>query len=144
MKITKITVAECAIPLPRILRLGPVEIRTRDFVVLRIEADEGICGEAIGYPRGTPLFETLSNMARRVLGKDAAMRRQVMFDLEQSNIPARPTLTRGLRLLDIALWDITCKQAQQPLHRQLGAAIRVDRLASHIPAELEIRWLNAE
>jgi len=121
VKITKITIAECAIPLPRILRLGPIEIRTRDFVVLRVETDGGICGEAIGYPRGTPLFETLSSMARRVLGKDAAMRRQVMFDLEQSNIPARGTLTRGLSLLDIALWDIGCRQAQLPLYRQLGA-----------------------
>ena len=121
MKITRVKIAECAIPLPRILRLGPVEIRTRDYVVLRIETDEGICGEAIGYPRGTPLFEILSGMAHRVMGKDVTMRRRIVFDLEQSNIPARGGLTRGLSLLDIALWDIACKQAQQPLYRQLGA-----------------------
>src|SRR5437016_1709460 len=57
MQITKVRIAECSIPLPRILRLGPVEIRTRDYVVISIETEDGVCGEAIGYPRGTPLFE---------------------------------------------------------------------------------------
>jgi L-alanine-DL-glutamate epimerase-like enolase superfamily enzyme len=120
MKISKIQIAECPVPLPRILRLGPIEIRTRDYVVIRIETESGIFGEAIGYPRGTPLFETLSSMSRRLIGKDAQMRRRVMFDLEQSNVPARAALTRGLSLIDIALWDIACKQAKQPLFQYLG------------------------
>lgn len=120
MKITKVRIAECRIPLPKILRLGPVEIRTRDYVLLRLETEEGICGEAIGYPRGTPLMETASNMARRLLGKNADMRRQLTFDLEQSNVPARAALTRGLSLIDLALWDIACKRAHQPLYQFLG------------------------
>ena len=102
VEITKIQIAECGLSLPRVLRLGPVEIRTRDYVVLRVETREGTFGEAIGYPRGTPLFETLSNMARRILGADACMRRRVVFNLEQSNIPARAALTRGLSMIDIA------------------------------------------
>lgn len=64
MKIARARIAECGIPLPKILRLGPVEIRTRDYVLIRLETDEGICGEAIGYPRGTPLMETVTNMVR--------------------------------------------------------------------------------
>ncbi len=119
-EITKIQIAECGIALPYVLRLGPVEIRTRDYVLLRVETREGIFGEAIGYPRGTPLFETLSNMGRRILGKDANMRRQVLFNLDQANVPARAGLTRGLSLLDITLWDIGCKQAKQPLYQFLG------------------------
>lgn len=120
MKITKLRLAECRIPLPRILRLGPVEIATRDYVVLRVDTDEGLFGEAIGYPRGTPLLETVSDMARRILGGDANMRRQLMYRLEQSNIPARAALTRALSLIDIALWDIACKQARKPLYQFLG------------------------
>jgi L-alanine-DL-glutamate epimerase-like enolase superfamily enzyme len=120
LEITKIQVAECGISLPHVLRLGPVEIRTRDYVLVRVETRQGVFGEAIGYPRGTPLFETLSNMGRRILGGDASMRRRVIFNLEQSNVPARAALTRGLSLLDIALWDIACKQAAQPLYRFLG------------------------
>jgi L-alanine-DL-glutamate epimerase-like enolase superfamily enzyme len=120
VRISKVQIAECCLPLPYILRLGPVEIRTRDYVVVRIETQSGIFGEAIGYPRGTPLFETLSNMARRILGADAAMRRRVMMNLEEANIPARAALTRGLSLIDIALWDIACKKAAQPLVQFLG------------------------
>lgn len=120
MQISKIQIAECAISLPHVLRLGSVEIRTRDYVAVRVETRSGVFGEAIGYPRGTPLFETIGNMARRILGADAGMRRRVMFDLEHSNIPARSALTRGLSLIDIALWDIASKQAAQPLFRLLG------------------------
>ncbi len=120
MQISKVQIAECSIPLPYVLRLGPVEIRTRDYVVLRVESEGGVFGEAIGYPRGTPLFETLGGMARRIVGADSRMRRQVIFHLEQSNVPARAGLTRGLSLLDIALWDIACKRAAQPLFQFLG------------------------
>jgi len=120
MKISKIQIAECPVPLPRVLRLGSIEIRTRDYVVIQIETESGTIGEAIGYPRGTPLFETLSSMSRRIVGKDAQMRRRMMFDLEQSNIPARAALTRGLSLIDIALWDIASKEAAQPLFQYLG------------------------
>lgn len=120
MEITKVKIAECSIPLPYVLRLGPVEIRTRDYVLIRLETRDGVYGEAIGYPRGTPLFETASNMAHRLLGRNSAMRRQVMVEIEQSNIPARAGLTRGLSLLDIALWDIGCKRAGQPLYQLVG------------------------
>jgi L-alanine-DL-glutamate epimerase-like enolase superfamily enzyme len=120
MTICRVQIAECAIPLPYILRLGTVEITTRDYVVIRIETDSGLFGEAIGYPRGTPLFETVSGMAKRIIGWDASMRREVMVRLEQSNIPGRAALTRALSLLDIALWDLAGKQASQPLYRLLG------------------------
>jgi L-alanine-DL-glutamate epimerase-like enolase superfamily enzyme len=118
--ISRVQIAECAIALPYILRLGSTEIRTRDYVLIRVETASGQFGEAIGYPRGTPLFEVLSNMARQTIGGNAAMRREVMARLEQRNIPGRAALTRGLSLFDIALWDIACKSAGQPLFRYLG------------------------
>jgi L-alanine-DL-glutamate epimerase-like enolase superfamily enzyme len=120
VEISKIKIAECCVPLPKILRLGPVEISSRDYVVIRVETNESVHGEAIGYPRGTPLFETVGNMARRLMGKEPQMRRQLMVNLEQSNIPGRGALTRGLSLMDIALWDIACKQARQPLYQFIG------------------------
>ncbi len=120
LPIARVRIAECPMPLPHVLRLGPVEIRTRDYIAVRIETESGLAGEALGYPRGTPLFETASQMARRFLGGDAAMRRELMVNLEQFNVPGRAALTRGLSILDIALWDIACKQAGQPLYRLLG------------------------
>jgi L-alanine-DL-glutamate epimerase-like enolase superfamily enzyme len=120
MQISRVLIAECPMPLPHVLRLGPVEIRTRDYIAIRIETESGLFGEALGYPRGTPLFETASQMARRVLGGDVSMRRELMVNLEQFNVPGRAALTRGLSLLDIGLWDIVCKQANLPLFRLLG------------------------
>ena len=120
MQISKIAIAECCVSLPKILRLGPVEISTRDYVVVRIETEDGVRGEAIGYPRGTPLLETLSNMAHRILDDNSDMRRRLMVNLEQTNVPARAALTRGLSLIDIALWDIACKRARQPLFQFIG------------------------
>lgn len=120
MRIVQIRIAECCAALPRVLRLGPVEIRTRDYVVMRLETDEGLCGDAIGYPRGTPLFETMSNLARPLLGKNPLMRRQLTVAMEQRNVPARAALTRGLSLIDLALWDVACRQARQPLYQFLG------------------------
>jgi L-alanine-DL-glutamate epimerase-like enolase superfamily enzyme len=120
MRVTGVRIAECPIPLPHVLRLGPIEITTRDYIAIRVETESNVFGEAIGYPRGTPLFETLGHMSRRILGGDASMRRDLMLKLELSNVPARAGLTRGLSLLDIALWDIAAKMAGQPLFRMLG------------------------
>jgi L-alanine-DL-glutamate epimerase-like enolase superfamily enzyme len=120
MKISRIQIAECPLPLPHTLRLGPVEIQTRDYIAVRIWTDAGVFGEAIGYPRGTPLFETMQSMARKIIGGNATLRRQLTFNLEQANVPGRAALTRGLSLVDIALWDITAKKAGQPLYQLLG------------------------
>ena len=118
--LSKVRIAECSVKLPHVLRLGSTEITTRDYVLMRLETESGLYGEAIGYPRGTPLFDTASAMARQILGKDTSMRQRLTVWLEQRNIPGRAALTRGLSLFDIALWDLACKRAQQPLFRMLG------------------------
>jgi L-alanine-DL-glutamate epimerase-like enolase superfamily enzyme len=120
MQISRVRIAECSISLPHVLRLGSTEIKTRDYVAIRVETNSGLFGETIGYPRGTPLFEVLSNMSRQVMGQDAGMRRDVMTRLEQRNVPGRAALTRGLSMMDVALWDIACKEAKLPLYRMLG------------------------
>ncbi len=119
-KIVKVRIADCSLKLPHTLRLGSTEIKTRDYVVLRLETEDGLFGEAIGYPRGAPLFEIAANAARLLLGRDAAMRRQLMDFLEFRNVPGRAALTRGLSLFDLALWDVACKAAGQPLFSYLG------------------------
>src|SRR5260370_40629587 len=88
MKISRIQIAECRLALPHNLRLGPVEIQTRDYIAVRIWTDAGVFGEAIGYPRGTPLFETMQSMARKIIGGDAPPRGRMTFNLEQRDVPA--------------------------------------------------------
>ncbi len=120
MKISQIQIAECRIPLPRVLSLGTTQIRTRDYVALRLQTDSGIVGEALGYTRGTPLYDSLEMVGRRVLGRDPLMRAQLIASLENSNAPGRASFPRAFSLLDIACWDLLAKQAQMPLFRLLG------------------------
>ncbi|REE07122.1 L-alanine-DL-glutamate epimerase-like enolase superfamily enzyme [Paraburkholderia sp. BL27I4N3] len=120
MKISRIMLAQVKIPLPRPLRLGPVEIRTRDYVAVRIETDSGIGGDALGYPRGTPLVESISRVASGLIGTDPLLRRAPLHAFEEANATSRPFYSRAISLLDIALWDIAAKAAGLPLYRMLG------------------------
>lgn len=122
MKITNIKIAECKLPLPRPIRLGPVEILTRDFVAVRVETNAGIWGDALGYPRGTALAESLERMSNAVIGRDTCDRRAIVDDFLQNFINGRAMFTKAASLLDIALWDIAGKEIQQPVFRMLGAA----------------------
>jgi L-alanine-DL-glutamate epimerase-like enolase superfamily enzyme len=114
--------AECKIPLPRPIKLGPVEIKTRDFVVLRLKAEDESFGDAIGYPRGTALFESLRLLSRRIIGWEVSERRAFSEHTLSSLVNGRPTFIRATSLIDIALWDIAAKSADQPLFRLLGGS----------------------
>ena len=130
MQITKVQIAECGIPLPYVLRLGPVEIRTRDYVLLRVETDAGVFGEAIGYPRGTPLFDTLSSMARRILGKVPNYFRVEKFDVnvEQRDNAVGERVTVSLAVVKVKVDDetlISAAEGNGPVNA-LDLALRKD------------------
>lgn len=120
MIIKRIRAAECKIPLPRPIRLGPVEIKTRDFVVVRLESDTGLLGDAVGYPRGTSLLDSVTRAAPFVIGSDVALRRATIDTMLQSLINGRPTFVKAASLYDIALWDIAAKGVELPLFEMLG------------------------
>lgn len=121
MRIKKIELAQCALPLPRPIRLGPVEIKEREFVALRLTADDGTVGDALSYPRGAPLLATTSALAPSILNSDVSERRLTIENRLQSLVNNRMMLTKAASLFDIALWDIASKTAEQPLYQLLGA-----------------------
>jgi L-alanine-DL-glutamate epimerase-like enolase superfamily enzyme len=84
-------------------------------------------GEALGYTRGTPLFETTERIARAAVGSDVQMRRKTLESFLAAHVNGRPVFHRAASLLDIALWDLAAKAAQLPLHRLLGA------VCPHVP-----------
>src|SRR6185312_3865919 len=120
MKITRVQLAECRVPLPHMLKLASTQITTRNYVAIRVETDAGIIGEALGYTRGTPLVEALEMASRQIIGMDPLMRGEIIGKLENSNVPGRASFTRAVSLLDIACWDILAKQARLPLYALLG------------------------
>jgi L-alanine-DL-glutamate epimerase-like enolase superfamily enzyme len=87
-----------AVPLERPIRLGQLEIREREYVVLRLRDSDGLEGAAIGYTRGLPVAEALAGVGVDHPGAQV----------------------RALSLIEIARWDLEAKRAALPLWRLLG------------------------
>lgn len=120
MKVTAVDVARCALPMPHPVRLGAVEYRTRDYVLVRVRTDDGLSGFAYGYERGTPLADGLRLTAPALLATSPLRRRGTIDGILRANPPGRSSLIRAISLLEIALWDLAAKQAELPLHQLLG------------------------
>src|SRR5215831_7744529 len=143
MRISKILLAECRIPLPHVLRLGPTQITTRDFVVLRVETDADVFGEAIGYTRGTPLFDSMEMVSNRILGRDPLRRGALLSWLENTNVPGRAAFPRAYSLIDIACWDILAKRSGMPLYVLLGALHDTASLTGVAGYYMDLRPMSA-
>jgi L-alanine-DL-glutamate epimerase-like enolase superfamily enzyme len=120
VKVNAVDIARCALEMPHPVRLGAVEYRTRDYVLVRVRTDDGRCGFAYGYERGTPLVESLHATAPALLGTSPLQRKGTIDTLLRSNPPGRSSLIRAVSLLDIALWDLAAKEADLPLYQLLG------------------------
>lgn len=102
------------------LRLGPITYHTRDYVLLRLTSEDGLCGVAMGYTRETPLLEATVALASdlpALCGSPA----QVLQALRGRYATGWGAMARAASLIDIALWDLSARRADQPLPRLLGA-----------------------
>ncbi|AEG51555.1 Mandelate racemase/muconate lactonizing protein [Sphingobium chlorophenolicum L-1] len=122
MRIVAAHVAECALPLPRPVTLGPTTITKREFIALRLVAEDGSAGDAITYPRNGPIYEALQRMVPALLGSCVTDRRATIDGYLARHVNNRAAYMKAASLADIALWDLAAKQAGLPLHRMLGAA----------------------
>lgn len=110
------------IPLERPVSLGTAEIRERAYVALRLTLDNGAQGYAYGYDRGMPLFEVVTEAARRYVGQPVSAIDELRRTALGPTPAPRATMVRGVSLCDIALWDALCQSAGEPLHAKLGTA----------------------
>jgi L-alanine-DL-glutamate epimerase-like enolase superfamily enzyme len=114
---------------------GGKEWLTADALLVKVETDEGVTGwgEAFGYnvipATRVALDEIIAPMC---VGADALDIDSLMDDLQHKlHIFGRGgPIIYALSGLDIALWDIAGKSAQQPLNRLLGGKPR-DRLSAY-------------
>ncbi len=120
VKIERVEIADCRLPLETPVHLGSVRVKTRDYVCIRIVTNIGIDGFAIGYRSGSQLFENLKALAPRLAGQDPLMRQEILLALEKSFVPSRASYVRAVSLIDVALWDIAAKAADMPLYKLLG------------------------
>lgn len=120
MRTQRVDIAECRLPLPRPIQLGPVTIRTRDVVALRIVSDSGLEGNALGYTRSTPLFYLAAHLAHHAVGISPLERHTILHGIGRSYVNGATSLVRAVSLIDIALADLAARSVGQPLCRLLG------------------------
>jgi L-alanine-DL-glutamate epimerase-like enolase superfamily enzyme len=120
-RVVRIEAWDCAVPMCQPVRLGAIVYDARGYVVLRVTCDDGLCGHAIGYSRGTPLLEAVSRLGPFVGPLDVAEPAVVQATLSRMLLPGWAQMVRAVSLLDIALWDIRAQAERLPLHRLLGA-----------------------
>lgn len=128
MKITGVRAVPLASPLDAPLRWGSMAVGVKGGVVVLVSTDEGITGigEA-GF--SAEYFSTVGpiineQLAPMLIGQDPAM----IGDLWQRMLDAthmwgrRGIETYAISGIDIALWDLLGKIAEQPVYRLLGAS----------------------
>jgi len=124
MKIARIMVAECKIPLPKPIKLGPVLVTTRDFVAIRAVCDDGSFGDAIGYPRGSALFDEVVAVAPYFSKANVMQRRAFTETAKGRQVNTLASVGRALSLYEIAMADIFAKAMQQPWYSLIGGLRR--------------------
>lgn len=106
---------------------GGKDLRTVDSLIVKVTTDDGIVGwgETFGFT-AIPAVKVAIDaiLAPEVIGKDATLREKLMLETQKKlHIFGRSgALIYGLSAIDIALWDIAGKVAQQPVHRLLGGS----------------------
>ncbi len=118
--ISRAEVRRLVIPLQAPVHLGSARITERTYVALRLTLTDGTTGYAYGYDRGLPLFEIVSEAARRYLGNTLRDKKKLALTALGPTPAPRATMVRGVSLCDIALWDAQSKVEGLPLHALLG------------------------
>ena len=138
MKITRVEPILVALPYehgaPKPVRTGMGTWETQDILFVRVDTDAGITGwgEAFSNASSPVTIPAISEVvAKLAVGRDPREIEALMFDLTrrtQSMARSGP-VSFALSGLDIALWDIAGKIADEPVWRLLGGNSK-----AHVPA----------
>jgi L-alanine-DL-glutamate epimerase-like enolase superfamily enzyme len=97
----------------------------REFVLVRIDADDGTSGFAYCLTRDGPVPEIVARtVAPRYVGCSAVEPEAAFFDALYSNhaVHAAGIGMRSLSIVDIAAWDLACKIRSVTIAAALGSA----------------------
>jgi len=113
-----------------------------EIVVVEVTSSDGIVGYGEGLARrGAAAYARLIDevLTPRLIGKDPADRR-ALWKTMRAALSGRPggQLVEAISAVDIALWDIAGKAANQPIHKLLGGMGRTG-VAAYASS---INWLD--
>jgi L-alanine-DL-glutamate epimerase-like enolase superfamily enzyme len=106
---------------------GAKDLQVVDSLVVKITTDSGLTGwgETFGFT-AIPAVKLVidSILAPELIGRDVTSREKSMLDLQKTfHVFGRSgAFIYGLSAIDIALWDIAGKAANQPVYQLLGGS----------------------
>jgi L-alanine-DL-glutamate epimerase-like enolase superfamily enzyme len=130
MRITEVAAALVRVPLSEPTSFSTREVLAREFVLVRVEADDGHVGIGFTYggsSAGSVTLEAVRSLLRPVLLGEDPFRVEGLWEAmyQESLLQGRTgAAMRALSALDIALWDRNARAAGLPLHRLLGGYAR--------------------
>ncbi|ADB48557.1 mandelate racemase/muconate lactonizing enzyme family protein [Conexibacter woesei] len=121
--IREVRVATVALPLPRPLKLGSMEIVAREYAAATVTTEDGLSGRAYCLTRNAPVQALVERLVTpHVVGRSSAAVEQRWDEVQRANVAvARSGVAmRALGLVDVALWDVRAQRAGVPLWRLLA------------------------
>ena len=134
-EITRIRTARILYELEVPIVYGAWVMRHREFVLVRIDADDGTSGFAYCLTRDGPIPEIVARtIAPRYVGCSAVDPRPAYYDTLYSNhaVHAAGIGMRSLSIVDIAAWDLSGKIRGIPIAAAIGTADPVSLPATAI------------
>jgi L-alanine-DL-glutamate epimerase-like enolase superfamily enzyme len=129
-KITEVQTALVRLPLDNPTSFSTRQVLARDFVLVRIAADDGHSGIGFTYggsSGGSITTEAVRSLLRPVLLEEDPFRVEGLWDAmyQEALLQGRTgSVMRALSALDIALWDRNARAAGLPLYKMLGGACK--------------------
>lgn len=123
--IVSIDVATVRLNLPAPLRLGPVEIASREYAAVRVTTGSGLVGSAYCLTRDAPVDACVTRLiAPALVGTDGMDPEAAWHRASRATVFVGRVglVVRALGLVDIALWDIAAQRARVPLWRLLSGS----------------------
>jgi L-alanine-DL-glutamate epimerase-like enolase superfamily enzyme len=142
-KIERIEVMQVDL-IPKVVRTDAIQAFTKqETPIVRITTDDGIVGTGYAYTVGTGGSAVVAmirdELAPTLIGRDPALVEQIWKDLffhVHANAVGA-TVSLSLAAIDLALWDVRCQKAGEPLWKLAGGA--QERLPLY---STEGGWLN--
>ena len=134
--IASIDVATVRLKLPAPLRLGPIEIASREYAAVRVTTESGLVGSAYCLTRDAPVDACVTLLVVPVLvGTDSSPEAAWHRASRATVLVGRVGLVlRALGLVDIALWDIAAQRAGVPLWRLLSGTAEPEPVTAMLVA----------
>ncbi|MDA2980108.1 MAG: hypothetical protein O3B42_10180 [Actinomycetota bacterium] len=123
-QVSDVAVAVIRAPLPSPIKFGSWEMFHRDFALVRVTLAGGSVGYSFTLTRDGPVAEAVRLAGRSYVGTEFESP-EAAFHVAKSANPATMSTGVGLRgvsLIDLAVWDAVCKDADMSVVDALGGA----------------------